>query len=191
GAPEPSAKEPTAAPRAPGAPSAPSNSGRLLVRSTPSGASVSVDGVEKGVTPLALRELANGAINVTVTRRGYIPETRKVVITSARPARSLDLRLAAEAVAPPRPSTPATIGRPAAAATSTGSLIIDSRPTGAEVTINGKPRGNTPLTVNDLPPGDYSILMAMPGYRNFTTTVRVVAGERVRAAASLTALEQQ
>ncbi len=35
------------------------------------------------------------------------------------------------------------------------------------------------------------ILMAMPGYRNFTTTVRVVAGERVRAAASLTALEQQ
>jgi hypothetical protein len=163
--------------------------GRLLVRSTPSGASVSVDGVAKGVTPLALRELANGTVNVTVARSGYITETRKVVITSARPARSLDVRLAAEAVAPPRPSTPATLGRPAAAV-STGSLIIDSRPTGATVTINGKPGGNTPLTLNDLPPGDYSIVMAMPGYRNFTTTVRVVAGERVRAAASLTALEQ-
>jgi len=34
-------------------------------------------------------------------------------------------------------------------------------------------------------------MMAMPGYHNFATTVRVVAGERVRAAYSLTALEQQ
>jgi len=118
-----------------------------------------------------------------------------VVITSARPARSLDVRLAAEAAAPPRPSppprpsAPAATGRPAAAAT--GSLTIDSRPAGEAVTINGKPSGTTPLTVNDLSPGEYSILMVMPGYRNFSTTVRVVAGERARAAASLTALEQQ
>ncbi len=55
----------------------------------------------KGVTPLALRDLANGTLNVTVARRGYIPETRRVVITSARPARSLDVRLAAEAAAAP------------------------------------------------------------------------------------------
>jgi hypothetical protein len=59
------------------------------------------------------------------------------------------------------------------------------------VTINGQPRGNTPLTINDLAPGEYEVLMSMPGYRTFTTSVRVVAGERVRAAASLTALEQQ
>jgi hypothetical protein len=173
---------------------APKAVGRLLVRSTPSGASVSVDGVGKGVTPLALRELENGTINVTIARPGYLPETRRVVITSARPARSLDVRLVAEAAAPPRPSTPATLGRPAATAAAggtTGALNVESRPSGAAVTINGQPRGNTPLTITDLPPGEYQILMAMPGYRPFTTTVRVVAGERVRAAASLTALEQQ
>lgn len=111
-----------------------------------------------------------------------------MVLTATRPSRSLDVRLAAEASAAPRPSTPATLGKPAIA---TGALTIDSRPSGAAVTINGKPGGNTPLTINDLPPGDYRILMAMPGYRNFATTVRVVAGERARAAASLTALEQQ
>ena len=61
----------------------------------------------------------------------------------------------------------------------------------ARVTQCSQPRGNTPLTITDLPPGEYQIVMAMPGYRPFTTTVRVVAGERVRAAASLTALEQQ
>ena len=68
---------------------------------------------------------------------------------------------------------------------------MDSRPTGAAVTINGKPSGTTPLTINDLAPGDYRIVMTMPGYRNFATTVRVVAGERARAAASLTAQEQE
>jgi hypothetical protein len=67
---------------------------------------------------------------------------------------------------------------------------VESRPAGATVTINGKPGGTTPLTVNDLPPGEYQIVMTLQGYRPLTTTVRVVAGERARAAASLTAVEQ-
>jgi hypothetical protein len=186
-------KAPAATP-APAAPRAPEKIGRLLVRSTPSGASVSVDGVDRGVTPLALRELETGTLSVIVARRGYIPETRRVVITKARPARTLDVRLATAAAAPattkpaPRPSTPATLGRPAA---TTGSLNVDSRPIGAAVTIDGKPSGNTPVTITDLPPGEYRIVMTMPGFRNFATTVRVVAGERVRAAASLTAQEQE
>ena len=59
------------------------------------------------------------------------------------------------------------------------------------MTINGKASGTTPLTIDALAPGEYRIMMVMPGYHNFATTVRVVAGERVRAAYSLTALEQQ
>jgi hypothetical protein len=59
------------------------------------------------------------------------------------------------------------------------------------VTIDGKPSGTTPLTVEDLAPGDYRITITLPGYRNFAATVRVVAGERVRAAYSLTAQEQE
>jgi len=182
--------------KAPEAPQAPVNPGRLLVRSFPSGASVIVDGVARGETPLALRDLDIGTRNVVVERRGYVSQTLKVSITKARPARTIDVRLATEAAAAaPKPSTPATIGKPAVAtakpaAASTGTLVVDSRPPGAAVTINGKPSGTTPLTLNDLAPGEYQVVMTMPGYRNFTTTVRVVAGERVRAAASLTALEQ-
>ena len=166
--------------------------GRLLVRSTPSGATVTVDGVARGVTPLALRDLSFGTRDVTVARRGYISESVKVAITKARPARTVDVRLSAEAKpasgAAPRPSTPATLGKPAV---STGSLSIESRPAGAAVSLNGKPSGTTPLTINDLAPGEYRIVMSMTGYRNLVTTVRVVAGERARAAASLTALEQE
>jgi len=201
-APEAPAPQAPKAPKAPQAPKTPpaqvqaaTNIGRLLVRSTPSGASVSVDGVARGETPLALRDLDFGTRTVVIARRGYIAETRRVLISKARPARTLEVRLAAasEPVPPKpgggaRPSTPATLGKPAV---STGSLSVDSRPSGAAVTINDVARGTTPLTIDDLAPGEYRIVMAMPGYRNFTTTVRVVAGERVRAAASLTALEQQ
>ena len=206
-APAPKAPKALEAPKALGAAKAaetPEKVGRLLVRSSPSGASVSVDGVARGETPLALRDLDFGTRSVTIARRGYVVETRRVSITKARPARTLDVRLAAASEpvaprpaggseptpregAPPRPSTPATLGRPAVA---TGTLAIESRPTGAAVTVNGKPSGTTPLTLNDLPPGEYRIVMTMPGYRNFSTTVRVVAGERARAAASLTVLEQ-
>jgi len=74
---------------------------------------------------------------------------------------------------------------------STGALAVESRPTGAAVVVNGKPSGTTPLTISDLAPGEYRVTMTMEGYRPFATTVRVVAGERARAAARLTELEQE
>lgn len=83
-------------------------------------------------------------------------------------------------------STPSRVGQP-----STGSVMVESRPVGAAILLNGRPSGNTPRTIGELPPGSYRIVLTMPGFRNFTTTVRVVAGERVRAAASLTAQEQE
>jgi hypothetical protein len=182
---KPPAPAPTAAPEAP---KAPASIGRLLVRSSPSGASVEVDGVARGVTPLALRDLELGSRTIVVTRRGYIAEERKVALTRTRPSRSLELRLTAEPSAAPRPTTPATLGKPAARV-GTGSLLIESRPTGAAVSIDGQPRGVTPLTIEALPPGDYRIGLSLAGYQSFATTVRVVAGERTRAAASLSVQE--
>jgi len=122
-----------------------------------------------------------------VARSGYVAETLRVSISAARPSRALDVRLA---TVRPRDTTPrpAALGKPAVA---TGTLAVDSRPTGASVTINGKASGVTPLTLDAVAPGEYRITMVKPGYQTFSTTVRVVAGERVRAAYSLTALEQQ
>ena len=155
---------------------------------------MSVDGAAKGVTPLALRDLPAGTRTITLAHPGYAAETRKVQISHDRPSRSLEVRLAAvaQATAAPapaaRPSTPATLAKPAA---STGTLVVESRPAAASVSINGRDRGKTPLVIADLEPGEYQVVLAMPGYRNVATTVRVVAGERARAAASLTAVEQE
>jgi hypothetical protein len=191
----PATKAPTSAPKAPAAPQAPAKVGRLLVRSTPGGANVEVDGVARGVTPLALRDLDLGAREITVTRRGYVPEERRIVLTKARPSQSVEVRMSAQAAAaPPRPSTPASLGKPSAAAGRSGAmgaLAIESRPAGASVLLNGKPSGTTPMMINDLAPGDYRVTLSLSGYREFATTVRVVAGERARAAARLTEQEQE
>lgn len=191
----PPAAAPVAANPEPKAAAAPSKIGRLLVRSSPPGATVEVDGVSRGVTPLALRDLDLGARQITVSRRGYGSEARRIVLTKARPSRSVEVRLSASApasrsgtTAAPRPSTPASLGKPAAA---TGVLIVESRPSGASVTVDGKPSGVTPLTIGALPPGNYRVTLTLEGHRPFATTVRVVAGERARAAARLTEQEQE
>ena len=96
--PAPSAAQPSPASRAPAdsaakppvaaaPPAAAGNVGRLLVRSTPSGASVEVDGVARGETPLALRDLALGSRTVTVARRGFISEEQRVVLTRSEERR--------------------------------------------------------------------------------------------------------
>ena len=176
------------APSAPSAPSAPAKIGRLLVRSTPSGSSVAVDGVARGLTPLALRDLDLGAREITVSRLGYESEERRIVLTKARPSRSVEVRLSQQSAAAPRPATPSSLGKPTV---STGALAVESRPTGAAVVVNGKASGTTPVTINDLPPGEYRVTMTLEGHRPFATTVRVVAGERARAAARLTEQEQE
>ncbi len=180
----PQTLEASKAPEVPRAPKAPGNIGQLLVRSTPSDARVEVDGVPRGDTPLALRQLDLGTREITVSRSGYVAERRRVVLTRDRPSRSLDVRLsrAPAAKTPVRPSTPSALGR---APVMNGSLTVESRPTGAGVVINGKPSGTTPVTINDLPPGEYRVSITLDGHRPFATTVRVIAGERVRAAARL------
>jgi hypothetical protein len=171
--------------------------GRLLVRSTPSGASVMVDGVARGETPVAIRDLDLGSREISVTRPGYQSEERRIVLTKARPSRTVDVRLSVAPTAPEarsgksgplRPSTPGTFGKPAA---TVGTLAIESQPPGAAVLVNGKPSGTTPLTINDLAPGEYRVTMRLKGFRDFATTVQVVAGERARAAARLTEQEQE
>jgi len=93
---------------------------------------------------------------------------------------------------PPRPSTapaaPVALPPPPLA---NGELVVESIPRGAAVTVNGRPSGKTPLTLADLAPGEYRVTITMLGYREFATTVRVVAGERARAAARLTEQEQE
>jgi len=145
--------------------------GRILVRSTPAGARVAVDGHEYGVTPVIVRDLAIGTHTVRVARDGFVVEERHVRITRSRPSQPMEVTLA-------RP-------RATAAATYTGGLSVDSRPSGARVYLDGRLVGTTPLQSHAVSAGEHAIRLEHDGYRQWTSAVRIISNEQNRVTASL------
>jgi hypothetical protein len=161
--------------------------GNLLVRTAPDGATVFIDGERRGVTPLTVQKLPLGTRRIRVQRDGFTTEERQVTLTRSRPSRSLDVRLTQPAAAPATAAPAAATDRPGA---KTGTLVVESRPTGAAVLLNGRPAGTTPVTLGNLAPGSYTVQLQLADFRPISTTVRVVAGERARVAASLTSVQE-
>ncbi len=79
----------------------------------------------------------------------------------------------------PRAAAPA----PAAAAARSGTLVVQSTPSGAGVTINGKWSGRTPLTRRALSFGDYTVLLILPGYQSKPEQVSLSADAASRTLA--------
>jgi len=64
-------------------------------------------------------------------------------------------------------------------------MRVDSLPAGAQVFVDGRSVGYTPMVVGALVPGTHSIRMQMPGYRPWVSAVTLAPGARERVAASL------
>ena len=161
---------PAPAPRAT-APVAPLFAGRVLVRSTPSGARVFVDGHGGGETPTTVRDLARGSHQVRLVRDGYTTVERRVVITAAEPSQTLVVSMAkTPPPAPPKTEAP---------------LVIESKPSGASVFLDGRQVGTTPLTFPLVQIGTHSVRITLDGYRPWTSPVQVSATETNRVTASL------
>ncbi len=155
----------------PAATEAPATRGRLLVRSVPAGARVMISGRARGTTPATVRDLAFGTYNVTVSREGYRTRMQRVTLSRNTPARDITVELV-RATPPPPTAT-------------TGSVYVDTRPSGAQVTIDGRVVGTAPLRVPDLTPGSHSIRLDLAGHKSLTTTVVVRAGQQVPVRVSL------
>jgi serine/threonine protein kinase len=168
---------PAAAPRA----SEARPSGRLVVRTRPSGARVEINGRSRGTSPLTLTDLPYGRHTVRIAQDGYTAAQRRVTLSTRRPAQSLDVSLTrtARAAAPAsRPSEPSGNAY-------VGSVVVESRPAGAQVFLDGRGVGVTPLSIPSVPIGSHVVRLELSGHKRWSTAIRVVAGERVRVAASL------
>jgi serine/threonine protein kinase len=192
------ARAPSAPPTAAGAastpPASPSASlpvapaegeGRVLVRTTPSGARVFVDGKEYGVTPYAVRNLAQGGHTVRVVRDGYTTEERRVVLTASQPSQSLTIDLDRPAGVPSRGSQAPEPAETGSSGRFTGDLYIASRPPGATVFMDGKQVGTAPLSLRGVAIGSHVIRLEAAGYRRWSSAVSVVADQANRVTASL------
>ena len=66
-----------------------------------------------------------------------------------------------------------------------GTLALHSKPSGARVSINGKPVGVTPIVVSRLPAGSRVVRVTTDGYRPWSSAVRIVANQRNLVTATL------
>ena len=116
-------------------------------------AEVLVDGADWGHAPVNAHSLPPGEHRVTIRRPGFADFTR--VLTLKAGARGQ-----VNAILDP----------------TAGVLSIASEPSGAEVTVEGRPIGQTPLPQVLLPPGSYELRVRHPGYMDDVSRVAVRAG---------------
>lgn len=144
---------------APAAP--PPETGSVMVTSVPLASPVSIDGVSRGSTPVTVA-LPPGPHRIEVGAGPQI-RTQTVTVTAGGDA-LLHIEL-------PPPPQPGVVAMPAGM----GGLEITTDPAGARVSIDGAPRGVSPITATSLKPGPHTVTVSGPG-EPVTRTVTVNAG---------------
>ena len=64
-------------------------------------------------------------------------------------------------------------------------MEVLSRPSGAQVFVDGALVGQTPLSLPTVEPGAHAVRISLPGHQRWVTSVDVRPGDRTRVAASL------
>jgi hypothetical protein len=127
--------------------------GTVSVQTNPPGVAVFVNGESKGNTPVRF-SLTPGPHIVELRGRG-VPRPVPIVVTAgAEVSQYLEL-----------PQTP-----------STGSLLIQSEPSGAKVTVDGVSHGAAPVSVTDLQPGEHEVVLQAEGGAPVRQHVVIQAG---------------
>ncbi len=136
------------------------NFGYITVKSTPSGADVYVDDKKAGVTPYQMKKISVGQHVVELRMAGYEPFADMVTIKAGEVDRQFeDVTLEAVLVA-------------------TGTIVLESNPSGAVITIDGRQYGQTPKTLTDFPVGTYTVYFAKEGYQNLAQNLDLKDGGR-------------
>ncbi len=130
------------------------DSGVVACTTEPAGATVLVNGVERGVTPVRLTHVPKGVATIVFRLEGYREETR-------------ELRLA--------PGDEQTLavqlkGLPA-------KLTLVSTPEQAKVFVDDAYQGKTPTAATGLQAGDHVVRLELAGHAPVTRTVHLANGE--------------
>ena len=129
--------------------------GLLLLTSEPEGCDISLDGLSLGKTPRLIASLdAKGVYRLLLQKPGYQSRNVEIKFNGRTP-----------------------LVRNESLIIDSGVIEVTSEPSGAEVTVNGQPRGQTPLTVREVPKGRATVTLKRQGFDDATRELSVVAGE--------------
>ncbi len=136
--------------------------GNIRVETTPPGAAVTVDGDERGKSPLALTGLSIGQHKIGLASDGHLSVTKTVTVQDQQTTTLKETLTRAE-----------------------GQLICVSVPTGAKITLDGKEVGVTPKTITEVPVGKRVVTLYVEGYQPWTGRAPIVHGETTKVEVGL------
>jgi hypothetical protein len=131
-----------------------------------------------------VRDVAVGAHRVRVTHDGFATEERSVTISRKRPTQAMAIVLKRPAVTKRAQAIPLS-QLPKTTAGIGGALVVDSRPEGAKVFVDGKLVGTTPMSLPSIASGEHAIRLERDGYKGWSSTIRVTGLGQNRVTASL------
>lgn len=135
--------------------------GSITVRSVPGGASVTLDGVHQGETPLGndallIENIDPGPHQLVLSKSGYLDDQRPFWIGSGQRS---DIRITLSTTT-----------------SQSGSVSIVSSPAGADLLLDGGYRGRTPITISGLSTGRHTIALELPGYVRYEDAIELQNG---------------
>lgn len=135
----------------------------------PDNAEIWVNGVKKGV----------GSWSGSLNAGAYIFEARKEGHRAGSISQTIDSQNPAQSYAIPAPQP------------IIGSIDIISTPAMADITIDGKAVGRTPISLRDVLIGTHNITLTKSGYNTYSQSVTITEGQSATLTATLTAQSSQ
>jgi len=136
--------------------------GALALNSDPAAAEVHLDGNKLGLTPLRVDNLAPGEHRLELRKSGYENRLETVTVASAK-----------------------TTEKRIVLRRETGSLVVNTVPVGAQLTVDGRLIGPTPIRDHRLTVGAHTVALSLPGHRKWTTEVEIAADKAVEIAVAM------
>ena len=136
----------------------------VSIATQPPGATILVDGVEVGVTPIEA-QITAGERQIEARLSGYNAWTNKVIVSAGTPMQLPEVKLAL----------------------ADGRVDIVSNPSEANVSIDGEFRGRAPLTVKLTPGKTHELTLTKPGYETATRSLSIAADSGRKLAIDLVA----
>ena len=128
----------------------------VTLSSTPEGATVLVGGEERGATPVTL-ELLQGDREIQLRRQGFKTWQTQLTVIAGEPVELPNARLIR----------------------ADGQVSVTSDPAGANVTIAGRYRGQTPLEVALRPGSSYEVVLSKVGFQTARRSIDVAPDEDI------------